>query len=105
MFVHFSILIFVRFTINVRLGNTLRFLCHVIDNEAMGDRYENLIFTQNQEQVDRCNVAMEMAKMVGSCVINGVVIVVEVSDSLQTGSNPRFEAGEVYYFTSECMYC
>lgn len=72
-------------------------------SEDVGDRHENLILTQNQEQVNQCHVEMEMAKMVGSCNFNGSEIVLPVSDSLQTSPNPRFEAGEVYYFTSESI--
>jgi len=70
--------------------------------EEPGDVYENLIVTQNQQQVDRCNITMGMSMFISSCNGNGLQTVVAISDALQTGPIPRFEAGEVYYFTSEC---
>lgn len=89
-------------TVNVRLGDSINFECR--ENTTVGGEadLQNLIFTQNQQHVIECNATGGMAMFLYWCRATGFDHTVEITDVDFTGSGkPRFEAGVVYYFTSE----
>lgn len=84
-------------------GDQFVFHCQVQDTEEAEDRYENLIALRNQQDFDRCNSTGERATLIDFCAADSIRITLQVVDSLQLDNQAvRFEAGEVYYFTSEC---
>lgn len=87
--------------VTVTFGDQFVFHCQVQDTEEAEDRYENLIALRNQQDFDRCNSTGERATFVDFCPADSIRITLQVVDSPPLdGQVVRFEAGEVYYFTS-----
>lgn len=89
-------------TITVRLGDTFMFLCQININESLGDQHENLIRVSDQQDVEQCRTTQERASFFGACTRNGFDIMIPITNSLSLANRERFEAGQVYYFTSKC---
>jgi len=65
--------------------------------------FENVVLLETEEQLANCDRGTGPGRNIGICPSTGFDHIVSITDSPPLATQPSFEAGEVYYFTSKCQ--
>ena len=78
----------------------MEFICWINSSEATIDKYENIVFLTEVDQLNNCNGNATIQK-VGECLGAFYDVVVPVTNALALVNRPQFQTGGIYYFTSK----
>ena len=83
------------------MNDRVTFICQVEDSEPLQDRAENIISLTEEQDLNDCNVGIGNRTFISECVDPGNRHEIYINDALQLANRQTFQAGGVYYFTSE----
>ena len=83
------------------MNDRVTFICQVEDFEDEKDRAENIINLLEEQDLVDCNVGIGNRTFITECVDPGNRHDININDALELANRQTFEAGGVYYFTSE----
>ena len=82
------------------MNDRVTFICQVDDSEYPEDRAENIINLQEEQDLNDCNARTGNITVITRCVDPGDHDIT-INDALELANRLSFQAGGVYYFTSE----
>ena len=82
------------------MNDRVTFICQVDDSEPLQDRAENIISLTEEQDLNDCNVRIGNSSVITQCVDSGDHDI-NINDVLELAGRQTFQAGGVYYFTSE----
>ena len=85
----------------VQLHDRIDLLCWVNSSEAVQDKYENVMFLTEEEDVNNCNGTINTTKKFAEC-LGAIDIIIDITDH-KLATKLSFEPGETYYLTSKLV--
>ena len=85
----------------VQLHDRIDLLCWVNSSEAVQDKYENVMFLTEEEDMNNCNGTTNTTKKFAEC-LGAIDIIIDITDH-KLATKLSFEPGETYYLTSKLV--